>query len=88
MSAHYRTVRRINSAEPLPGKALTKTEIKVLRFILDGNSNKETARLLHRSVRTVEDHRSHIMHKLGVDNLVDLVKQSAAMGLLELPTSR
>jgi FixJ family two-component response regulator len=65
------------------GKVLTKTETKILRLILDGKSNKEIARLRHRSVRTIEDHRGHIMHKLGVDNLIDLVKQTAVVRLVE-----
>jgi len=30
-------------------------------------------------------HRSHIIHKFDVDNLVDLVKQAAEMGLINLP---
>jgi FixJ family two-component response regulator len=63
------------------GKSLTESEKKVLKLVLDGKSNREIAGLLSRSVRTVEVHRAHIMHKLGVDNLVDLVKRTAAMGL-------
>ena len=51
-----------------------------LRIILKGKSNKEIAHILKRSVRTVEVHRSHIMHKLNVDNVVDLVKRADAMG--------
>jgi len=70
------------------GRALTKTEMEVLCLILDGKSNKEAARLLHRSVRTIEDHRSHIMHKLGVNNVVDLVKRATAMGIIDLPTDQ
>jgi two-component system response regulator FixJ len=65
----------------LKGKSLTKKEIAVLRLILQGNSNKEMAEMLHRSVRTVEDHRRHIMHKLDVDSVVDLVKRATFMGL-------
>jgi len=65
-------------------KVLTETEIRVLRLILDGKSTKEIARLRHRSVRTIEDQRAQIMHKLGVDNLVDLVKQTAVVRLVEL----
>lgn len=65
------------------GKPLTNSEMKVLKLVLDGKSNKEIAYLLHRSVRTIEVHRSHLMHKLGVDNLVDLVKRSTIMGLVE-----
>jgi transcriptional regulator with XRE-family HTH domain/DNA-binding CsgD family transcriptional regulator len=80
--------KRITPVNPLVGKALTKAEMRVLRSILDGRSNKETACLLHRSTRTIEEHRSHIMRKLGVDNLVDLVKRTAEMGLVELSKNR
>jgi len=63
------------------GQILTKTEKKVLKMILDGKSNKEMAYALGRSLRTVELHRSHIMQKLNVDNLVNLVKKTAFMGM-------
>lgn len=74
--------------DPLLGKLLSRTEMKVLRFILDGKSNKEIARLRHRSTRTIEDHRSHIFRKFGVDNLVDLTKLAAEMGLIDLPDNK
>ena len=64
--------------EPTQGQPLTKTEKKILKLILDGKSNKETAYLMHRSVRTVELHRSHIMRKFDVNNIVDLVKKAAS----------
>ena len=63
------------------GNPLTNTEMIVLRLIINDKSNKEIARILHRSVRTVEVHRSHIMQKLDVGSVVELVKQAAAMGL-------
>jgi FixJ family two-component response regulator len=66
------------------GVSLTRTETKILKLVLDGQSNKEIAVLLHRSSRTIEVHRAHIMHKLGVDNLVDLVMCVASMGLIDL----
>jgi FixJ family two-component response regulator len=65
----------------LKGKSLTEKEIAVLRLILQGNSNKEIAQILHRSIRTIEDHRRHIMRKLDVDSVVDLIKRAAIMGL-------
>jgi len=79
--------RQSTRANPQVAKLLTRTETKVLHFILDGKSNKEIANELHRSVRTVEVHRSHIMRKLGADNLVELVKRAAAMGLVDLLVS-
>ena len=82
------TEKAIDEAGSALDRTLTTTETEVLRLILDGKSNKEAAHLLHRSVRTIEDHRSHIMHKLGVDNVVDLVKRAAAMGLVDLPTDQ
>jgi two-component system response regulator FixJ len=65
----------------LRGKNLTKTEMTILHLILQGRSNKNISQILHRSVRTIEVHRSHIMHKLNVDNVVDLVKRVSDMGL-------
>jgi two-component system response regulator FixJ len=61
------------------GKPLTKTEKIVLKLILDGMSNRGIAYTLHRSERTIEVHRSHIMRKLNVDNVVDLVKRAASL---------
>ena len=67
--------------DPLRGKPLTRAERIVLRLILEGIGNKRIAYILERSERTIEVHRSHIMRKLGVDNVVDLVKRATAMGL-------
>jgi len=64
-------------------KPLTRAEVEVLRLILDGKGNKEIARLRHRSVRTVEDQRRRIMHKFGVDNPVDLIREVA---IVRIPT--
>ena len=81
-------LKRNALADPLLGKPLTKIEMKVLRFILKGKSNKEIARLRHRSIRTIEDQRSNIFRKFRVDNLVDLTKRAAEMGLIDLPANK
>lgn len=62
------------------GKSLTKTERIVLRLLMQGMSNRRIAYVLQRSERTIEVHRGHIMQKLGVDNIVDLVKRASTMG--------
>jgi two-component system response regulator FixJ len=82
LSAVEFALSQIKPAEVLLRKKLTRAEMKVLRLILDGKTNKKTAQLLHRSISTVEVHRKHIMRKLAVDNIVDLVKRAAAMGLI------
>ena len=84
LSAVESELKRNILIHQIVGDVLTKTEMIVLRLILDGKSTKEIARLRNRSVRTIEDHRSRIMRKIGVDNLVDLVKQTAVVRLVEL----
>lgn len=61
------------SGEQLAGlSTLTPRERDVLDLILLGNSNKETARLLGISDRTVEVHRARCMKKVGARNSTDL----------------
>jgi len=62
------------------GKVLTKTEREVLLYMLQGRSNKEIAVLRSRSIRTIEGHRRHIFEKLGVDNLMELVRKMSSVG--------
>ncbi len=58
-----------------PGaEPLSKRELQVLQQFISGASNKEAARALGISPRTVEDHRSHIMKKLGARNSADLIR--------------
>lgn len=84
LSAVESALAQNTEADPFVGKELTKAERRVLHFILDGKSNRETAHILHRSEKTIEVHRNHIMRKLGVDNVVGLIRRAAAMGLVDL----
>lgn len=53
---------------------LTIREQEVLSCIVNGHSNKVTARKLNISQRTVESHRANIMQKLRVHSTAELVK--------------
>ena len=55
---------------------LTTREIDILRLLAEGMSNKEVARRLDLSVRTVETHRLNIRRKTNSHNLSDLVRIS------------
>jgi len=84
LSAVDSALEKKNAGDPFVGRKLTKAERRVLHFILEGKSNRETAQILHRSEKTIEVHRNHIMRKLGVDNIVGLIKRAATMGLLDI----
>lgn len=60
---------------------LTDRETEVLQFIGCGFSNKEIARRLTLSVRTVETHRLNIRRKTGAARLRDLVRAARQLGL-------
>jgi DNA-binding NarL/FixJ family response regulator len=53
---------------------LTAREREVLLHIADGESNKQIARVLALSVRTVETHRFNIKRKLGIEGQAELIK--------------
>jgi FixJ family two-component response regulator len=53
---------------------LTPRETEILAHIAVGRSNKEAARQLHVSPRTIEVHRGRVMTKLGARNAADLVR--------------
>jgi len=65
--------------QPPDCEPLTQAQKKILKLILSGKSNKQIALILKRSVRTVEVHRSRIMRKFDVDNIVDLVKKASGL---------
>lgn len=55
-------------------ESLTDREREVMSLAIEGQSNKEIARQLGISHRTVEIHRARVMHKTGADSLVELVR--------------
>lgn len=73
-------LKNCHSDDIAKGKTLTRSEIKILREVVKGKSNREVAADLRRSVRTVENHRHRLMHKLGAKNAVDLVKKAVRIG--------
>jgi DNA-binding NarL/FixJ family response regulator len=71
--------------EPPEEDALSGREHDVLRLLALGHTNQEIASMLAISVRTVETHRAHIVHKLGLKTRAELVRYAIATGQLEAP---
>jgi DNA-binding NarL/FixJ family response regulator len=70
-------------------QALSAREIEVMQSIAEGKSNKEIGRLLGVATKTVDNHRSRVMQKLGVHNAASLTLVAVQMGVVpaaNLPT--
>ena len=63
-------------------QSLTDREREVMYAVCEGHANKVIARLLDVSPRTVEIHRSRVLHKLGVQNAQQLVRRLMAASKL------
>ena len=72
------STRRAENAQRLA--LLSARERDVLRGLMDGCSNKEIARDLAISPRTVEAYRANLMMKMGADSLSELVRMSLEAG--------
>jgi len=68
-------------AQPqMPDMQLTTREQEVLRHLARGESNKQIARALDLSVRTVETHRLNIKRKLGIEGQAELIRFAVQHG--------
>lgn len=56
---------------------LSPREREVMALMVSGLTSKDIARQLDISPRTVEAHRTHVMHKMAASNLVELVNLAA-----------
>ena len=64
-------------------EGLTPREQEVMRYIVQGMSNKRLAKQLGVSNRTIEVHRSRVMMKMGSESLPELVRMAALCGIGE-----
>lgn len=61
---------------------LSLREREVLQLIAEGKSNKEIAAILHLSLHTVETHRMHILQKLNLHSVPDLILYAVRKGII------
>ena len=67
-SNQNKTLERVNS--------LTKREKEVMGHVVTGMLNKDIAKHLGISIKTVEVHRANVMDKMAVNSVADLVRMS------------
>jgi len=64
--------------------ALTSREQEIMVLVASGMSSQKIADKLFISPKTVDNHRSRIMQKLNVSNVIDLARHAAKLGLIDL----
>jgi len=62
---------------------LSSREVEVLQLIAEGEANKQIAEALTISIKTVEKHRDHLMHKLDIHDTAGLTRYAIATGVIE-----
>ncbi len=68
-------------------EALTPRERSILQLVAEGRTNRGAAEFLNISPKTIEKHRSSLMHKLGLRNAAELTLAALDLGLIERPSA-
>lgn len=66
--------------------ALTHRQIQVLKLVAEGHRTREIAKRLGLSIKTIESHRSEIMKRLRIHDVVSLVRFAIRVGLIPAAT--
>jgi LuxR family maltose regulon positive regulatory protein len=81
------TQEDLGEVSPWPAEPLSRSEIRVLRYLPTNLSAVEIARELSLSVNTVRTHTRHLFAKLGTHRRTESVERARALGLLA-PSAR
>jgi len=65
-----------------PLAKLTSRQVEVLRLVAEGHRTRDIADRLKLSVKTVESHRGEVMKRLGMHDVVSLVRYALRVGLI------
>jgi DNA-binding NarL/FixJ family response regulator len=74
--------RRTAATRPRPGR-LTPREREVLQLLTEGKSNKEVGVILGMTTKTAETHRAHILAKLRLHSMSELVRYAIRNRIIE-----
>jgi DNA-binding NarL/FixJ family response regulator len=61
---------------------LTSRQVEVLKLVAEGHRTRDIATRLGLSIKTIESHRGEIMKRLGVHDVVSLVRYAVRVGLV------
>lgn len=62
---------------------LTDRERAIVRLVAEGHTNRSTAEILNKSVKTIEKYRASLMVKLGLRSATDLVLKAVEQGWID-----
>jgi DNA-binding NarL/FixJ family response regulator len=65
-----------------PLRRLSPRQLEVMRLIAEGRTTAAIAQRLGLSVKTVETHRTELMKRLGIHNLIGVVRYAMRVGLV------
>jgi len=71
--------------DELPHKRLSDREHEIFLLLAGGESVSDIAARLHLSVKTVSTHKTHVLEKLDIESLAELVRYAIAHKLLDSP---
>ena len=63
---------------------LSARQVEILKLMGESLSNREIAERLFISVRTVETHKNHIMQKLNLKSMVDMIKFGIKNNIIDI----
>lgn len=76
--------KKAESASFDPYDSLTNREREVLHLLAEGLGNQEISSRLSISPRTVEIHKSNVLHKLNLNSQTEIVRYALKRGILPL----
>lgn len=81
---NYVSTKRKKSTREELYSSLSNREHEVFQMIAEGKSTKEISEILFVSLSTIKTHRAHIMEKLQIDNLSQLIQFAIELGIVEI----
>ena len=66
----------LDDITPNPFETLSPRELEIMNYLLEGKQTSEIASMLFLHISTVSTHKTNLMQKLGVSNIIELSKMA------------